>query len=179
VHDALAKIELPPDGVLGADARTVALTSARLQHLGEAQADRVVELVANAVASTLVRSIAAGRHWKELPLGSPLRDAEPGEADAPIVEGFADLVGESDRGLVVVDFKTSTGRLSSSEYLLQVAVYAYALRETTGRDVARVVVIYLGPDGTEEESLDGADLDTAIEQVLAAAGPGGELSRRR
>ena len=80
---------------------------------------------------------------------------------------------------MVVDFKTGAGRSSSAEYLLQVAVYAYALRETTGREVARVVVVYLGADGTEEDSLEGADLDAAIAQVLAAARPGGELSRRR
>lgn len=179
VHDALAKIRLPADGVLTDDARAVAVASARLQHLDEPGAGRAVRLVDSAVSSRLVRSIAAGRHWRELPLGSPLGDTVPGDPGAPIVEGFADLVGESEEGLVVVDFKTAAGRSSSAEYLLQVAVYAYALRETTGREVARVVVVYLGTDGTEEDALDGADLDAAIAQVLAATRPGGELSRRR
>jgi ATP-dependent helicase/nuclease subunit A len=169
VHDALAKIQLPTDGVLSDDARAVVMASAHSQHLEEPQAARVVGLVESAVSSALVRSIAAGRHWKELPLAAPLEDEVRTAAATPVVEGFADLVGESAGGLVVVDFKTATGRSSAAEYLLQVAVYAYAIRKATGRRVERVVVSYLGIDGTEEEALDGDELETAIAGVLGAA----------
>jgi ATP-dependent exoDNAse (exonuclease V) beta subunit len=127
--------------------------------------DFVVALVRSAVASPLVRSIAAGRHWKELPLAAPLRTEHGGS----VIEGFADLVGQSQAGLVVIDFKTAAGRSSSGQYLVQVAIYAYALREATGRSVQRVVVSYLGVDRTEEEWLEGPDLDAAIADALGAA----------
>jgi ATP-dependent helicase/nuclease subunit A len=178
VHDALAKIELPSSGVLTEDAAGIAATAAQAQHLDEAAAVLVVELVRSAIGSPLLRSIASGRHWKELPLAAPLPTAD-GELEGGVIEGFADLVGESPAGLVVVDFKTSAGRSSSTQYLWQVALYAYALSAATGRKVDRVVVTYLRVDGTEEESLAGAELAAAIDQVLATARSAGALSRPR
>jgi ATP-dependent helicase/nuclease subunit A len=170
VHDALAKIDLPIDGMITNADVEVAMTAARAQRLDEPLTQVVVDLVRSAVASDLVRSIAGHRHWKELPLAAPLPE---GTTVAPVViEGFADLVGESEAGLVVVDFKTSAGRSSSSQYLWQVATYAFALRESTGRKVARVVVSYLASDGTEEDSLEGEDLEEAIAAVLGAARSG-------
>ena len=178
MHDALAKIELPSSGVLTEDAAGIAATAAQAQHLDEAAAVLVVELVRSAIGSPLLRSIASGRHWKELPLAAPLPTAD-GELEGGVIEGFADLVGESPAGLVVVDFKTSAGRSSSTQYLWQVALYAYALSAATGRKVDRVVVTYLRVDGTEEESLAGAELAAAIDQVLATARSAGALSRPR
>jgi ATP-dependent exoDNAse (exonuclease V) beta subunit len=119
-----------------------------------------------------------GRHWKELPLAAPL-PAEDAEHGGGVIEGFADLVGETPAGLVVVDFKTAAGRSSSTQYLWQVALYAYALGAATQRRVDRVIVTYLGTDGTEEESLAGAELDAAIDEVLTAVRSAGALSRRR
>ena len=178
VHDALAKIELPSTGVLTDDAAGVAATAARAQHLDEVGGDLVVALVRSAVSSPLLRSIAVGRHWKELPLAAPL-PAEDAEHGGGVIEGFADLVGETPAGLVVVDFKTAAGRSSSTQYLWQVALYAYALGAATQRRVDRVIVTYLGTDGTEEESLAGAELDAAIDEVLTAVRSAGALSRRR
>jgi ATP-dependent exoDNAse (exonuclease V) beta subunit len=178
VHDALAKIELPSTGILTDDAAGIAAGAARAQHLEEAGVALVVALVRSAVGSPLLRSIAAGRHWKELPLAAPLPAAD-GAHEGGVIEGFADLVGESSAGLVVVDFKTAAGRSSSRQYLWQVALYAYALGAATGRRVDRVVVTYLGTEGTEEESLAGAELDAAIDQVLATARSAGVLSRPR
>lgn len=166
VHDALAKIELPTDGVLTHEAIGIATHSARSQHLDDRGIDTVVELVRTAVSSPLVRAIASGRHWKELPLAAPVSlDHDEGG----VIEGFADLVGESQSGLVVVDFKTTVGRSSSRQYLLQVALYAYALEVVTQRKVDRVVVVYLDAGGIIEESLEGTDLEAAIAQVLAVA----------
>jgi ATP-dependent exoDNAse (exonuclease V) beta subunit len=166
VHDALAKIPLPPDGVLTNDAIIVAGNAARAHHLAESDTALVIGLVRSAVASPLVRSIAAGRHWKELPLAAPVPLAGD---DRGVIEGFADLVGESADGLVVVDFKTTVGRSSSMQYLLQVALYAYALTAVTGQVVHRVVVAYLNAAGVDEMSLEGADLETAIARVLLVA----------
>ena len=118
VHDACsAKIELPSTGVLTDDAVGIAVTAARAQHLDDAGGDLVVALVRSAVGSPLLRSIASGRHWKELPLAAPL-PAEDAEHGGGVIEGFADLVGETPAGLVVVDFKTAAGRSSSTQYLL-------------------------------------------------------------
>ncbi len=178
VHDALAKIELPSTGVLTDDAAGIAVTAARAQHLDDAGGDLVVALVGSAVGSPLLRSITSGRHWTELPLAAPL-PAEDAEHGGGVIEGFADLVGETPAGLVVVDFKTAAGRSSSTQYLWQVALYAYALGAATERKVDRVVVTYLGADGTEEESLAGAELDAAIDEVLTATRSAGALSRRR
>jgi len=175
VHDALAKIDLPTTGVLSVEAIRIASTAARAQHLDGGDVDLVVALVRSAIASPLVRSVAGGRHWKELPLAAPLRAEDGGS----VIEGFADLVGESQDGLVVIDFKTAAGRSSSDQYLLQVAIYGYALREATGRNLERVVVSYLGVDRTEEEWLEGSDLDAAIAVVLGVARSGGDVSRRR
>jgi len=173
VHDALAKIDLPVDGVLsGADIET-SRSAATTQHLDGTDADEVVSLVSSAVSSPVVTSLAARRHWKELPLAAPL--VGDGESHV-VVEGFADLVGETDDGLVVVDFKTAAGRSSSLQYLWQVAIYAYAIRKSTGRPVTRVVVLYLHDDGADEESLEGAALDAVIDEVLQAAGPPGDNS---
>jgi hypothetical protein len=128
------------------------------------------------MASPLVRSVAAGHHWKELPLGAPLGPV--GQAgDGAVLEGFADLVGESGEGLIVIDFKTAGGQSPALQYLEQVAAYAYALRRTTGRRVAQVAVLYLHEDGADVEHLEGAALESAIEAVLAAARPNGEETR--
>jgi ATP-dependent exoDNAse (exonuclease V) beta subunit len=167
VHDALAKIDLPEDGVMTDGAHFLAMTAARAQRLDGDLAQDVVDLVRSALSSDLLRTIARHRHFKELPLAAPLPEGTP--ENPVVIEGFADLVGESDEGLIVVDFKTSTGRSGSSQYLWQVATYAFALQQTTGRRVARVVVSYLGVDGTEEESLEGEELEKAIGEVLRAA----------
>jgi ATP-dependent exoDNAse (exonuclease V) beta subunit len=169
VHDALSKIDLPSDGVLTDDAGMLAATAAHAQHLDDADGELVVALVRSAIGSPLVRGIAGRRHWKELPLAAPLPTEGGGNGARAVLEGFADLVGQSDSGLIVVDFKTAAGRGSSGQYLLQVAGYAYALGRATGRAIDRVVVSYLGVDGTEEDSLEGAGLAAAIAEVLGAA----------
>ncbi len=167
VHHALSKIELRDDGAMSEEDVSLARGAARTQRLDEEPIERVVALVRSALASPLVRSIAAGRHWKELPLAAAL----PG--DAGILEGFADLVGESEEGLVVVDFKTARRTGSSQQYLRQVAAYAYALARSTGRSVARVAVCYLSEEAADEDALAGEELEERIAEVLAAAGADG------
>jgi ATP-dependent exoDNAse (exonuclease V) beta subunit len=171
VHDALAKVRLPRSGVLSEEDRRIADSSARAQHLSDTHAALVVALVSRAVAAPTVRALAARRHWKELALAAPLPGGD-GSAHASVLEGFADLVGESDEGLVVVDFKTAASRSASAQYLSQVAAYAYALREATGRSVAKVSVLYLNVDGAEEDSLAGEALEDAIAAVLEAGRAG-------
>jgi ATP-dependent exoDNAse (exonuclease V) beta subunit len=169
VHDALAKIDLPADGTMTSVAIEVATSAARAQNLDDGLIDVVIALVRAALETPLVRSIARARHWKELPLAAAVPSPGAPPEDRAVIEGFADLVGDTESGLIVVDFKTSGGRSSTSRYLSQVATYAFTLQEATGRDVARVVVLYLSEDGTREESLEGADLSRAIDDVLRAA----------
>jgi len=169
VHDALSKIDFPASGELTDDDRDVVAAAARSQRLSDAGSDLVLALVRSAIGSALIRSIARRRHWKELALGAPLPSGSGRDEDRPVLEGFADLVSETDAGLLVVDFKTAPGRSSSDQYLLQVASYAYALQAATGRTVDRVVVSYLAADGTTEESLEGGRLESAIAEVLGAA----------
>ncbi|MGH9045044.1 MAG: UvrD-helicase domain-containing protein [Acidimicrobiales bacterium] len=160
VHNALAAIELPTDGWLSAEALVKARTSAAGQHLDPEQTEHVLRLVASAVGSRTVRAIASRRHWKELPLAVPA--GEDG-----VLEGFADLVGEADGSVTILDFKTAT-RSRSREHLLQVALYAHALRATTGVGVACAGVVYLAEQGTSEVLLSGSGLETTIDQALEA-----------
>jgi ATP-dependent exoDNAse (exonuclease V) beta subunit len=169
VHDALSKIDFPTSGELTDEDRGIVAAAARSQRLSDAGSGLVLALVRGAIGSALIRSIARRRHWKELALGAPLPPGPERAEDHPVLEGFADLVSETDAGLLVVDFKTAPGRSSSAQYLLQVASYAYALQAATGRSVDRVVVSYLAPDGTTEESLEGERLESAIAEVLGAA----------
>ncbi|MGH9007463.1 MAG: UvrD-helicase domain-containing protein [Acidimicrobiales bacterium] len=163
VHDALAKIDFPADGEMDEAGLAIARGSVEIQRLEGEPADRALGMVRSALASTLLRSIAAGRHWKELPLAAPLGTDGPS-----VIEGFADLVGESERGLVVVDFKTAPGRTGTPQYLRQVAIYAHLLRHTTGRPIERVVVSYLAAGGTEDVAAEGQELEELIQAAVRA-----------
>ncbi|HXQ19583.1 MAG TPA: UvrD-helicase domain-containing protein [Acidimicrobiales bacterium] len=179
VHDTLAKVDLRgwADGPAVEDAgrsealRLLAETATRAQGLEEARAADVARLARRALGAPTVRALAGVRHFRELPLAAPV---EPGNGDAGVIEGFADLVGQLVDGLVVVDFKTFVDRHTRShatnpEHLRQVAAYAYALRCATGLPVTRAVVCYLFDDGADEVALMGEALDAAIADVLDAA----------
>jgi len=183
VHDTLAKAELHrwapgteiDEGARSAALRRIAANATSAQGLDERRAEEVERLVRSALGSPTVRSVAATRHFRELPLAAPIDLApdHPGSRSG-VVEGFADLVGELDDGLVVIDFKTFVDRGAGShatdpEHLCQVAAYAYALRSATGRPVTRAVVCYLFPDGADEVSLAGAELEAAVEDVVMTA----------
>ena len=68
-----------------------------------------------------------------------------------LVEGYVDLVYETEQGLVVVDYKTDQVELNDIDvkvdrYRLQGATYAVALEETTRQPVSRVVFAFLSTD---------------------------------
>ncbi len=87
-----------------------------------------------------------------------------------------DLVLEDDEGLVVVDYKTDrTGGeadvvRAAARYRPQVASYALALEEATGRPVHRCVLVFVGDGGPVEDVLEGAPLVDAIVAARQAAG---------
>ena len=93
--------------------------------------------VAAALAHPLLRRAAgAGRLARETPLAIALDDGT-------LVEGVVDAAFEEPAGWTVVDFKTDvelTARLP--EYQRQVALYARAIAQATGKP-ARAVLLQL------------------------------------
>lgn len=72
--------------------------------------------------------------------------------------GVIDRIDEQEDGLVIVDFKSGTRKLTPQEVErdLQLTVYAFAAQQLYGRPTARVAQLYLR-DGTLLRSLRGPD----------------------
>ncbi|MGH8867778.1 MAG: 3'-5' exonuclease, partial [Actinomycetes bacterium] len=106
-----------------------------------------------ALAAPIVRLAASRRHWKEVPVVV--------ELDGRVVEGFVDLVVDTDDGLVVVDYKTDGVRSASERevtvqrYAPQLHAYADALARATGLPVAPPQLLFCRPDGAESVSVPG------------------------
>ncbi|HET9051056.1 MAG TPA: 3'-5' exonuclease, partial [Candidatus Dormibacteraeota bacterium] len=136
VHAVLQVIDLAAGGDLDALARVHSAIEGIPERAGE-----VAGLVRSALASAPVRAAAAARHWREVPLGAPVEGA--------VLEGFVDLLYElADGRLVVVDYKTDAvgggasidGRME--RYALQGGVYALLVAVATGREVARIELVF-------------------------------------
>jgi ATP-dependent helicase/nuclease subunit A len=105
--------------------------------------------------------VDGGRYWRELFVAAPV--------DGVVVEGFVDLVYESPRGLVVVDYKTDA--VASPEEIdaavarhrLQAAAYAAALGQSLGRPVVAARLVFVGPDPAVERTI--ADLPAALGEL--------------
>jgi hypothetical protein len=167
VHGALATIDLTTGADdTGRSAPEVARGRAAA-HGVSAHADAIVAMVDAALASPTVVAGAAGRHWRELFVAVPVGGG--------VLEGFVDLVLEDDEGLVVVDYKTDvTGGRPGLEsagvrYRPQVASYALALEEATGRKVRRCVLVFVGDGHPVEDVLEGAELARALAAARQAA----------
>jgi ATP-dependent helicase/nuclease subunit A len=100
-----------------------------------------------ALAAQIVQLAATRRHWKEVPVVADL--------GGRIVEGFIDLVVETDDGLVVVDYKTdSVGseadvRAKAEHYAPQIRAYAEALALATGLRVAAPQLLFCQPTSAD------------------------------
>lgn len=145
-------------------------TLAGLQELAAAQAaaegiggrsDEVERLARRAAESPPVRAaLASGRFWREVPLAA--------ELDGTILEGFADLVSESDGGLRVVDYKTDKVAAGDIErrfdhYRVQAGVYALLLETVTQKPVTAVDFVFVQP--ATVRPLAGAELRDAVAEV--------------
>src|SRR5439155_15122731 len=94
------------------------------------------------------RALAAGRRWREVPVGCVV--------DGLVLEGRIDLLYEDlDGSLTIVDFKTdliAAAELSAraAEHRAQGGAYALALEQATGQRVRSVafVLAALGGDAT-------------------------------
>ncbi len=126
---------------------------------------------------TLTEALAGGRYWRELYVSAPIGDVS--------VEGFIDLLYETDQGLVVVDYKTDRapgeGELDAAlqRYTPQGAAYALAIEEALGQQVERCVFVFVEPGRARERQI--ADLPSAIanvrERIGAVASPGASPAR--
>ncbi len=148
---------------------------ARAQAAAEGIAARVpavVEAVRRVGASEPVQAaIAAGRLWREVPVGA--------EESGVIVEGFIDLLYETPAGLRVVDYKTDNATAAEIDrrfrhYRLQGGAYALLLERATGRAVAGVDFVFSATG--QVRSIAGAELATLVGEVRSrlAQGPAAE-----
>jgi len=160
VHASLADIDLATGcdaGGRGAD--EVARTRAVAQGV-DGHASEVATMVAGALSSPTVTRAATRRHWREVYVSAPV-------GDGGVLEGFVDLLFEDEGALVVVDYKTDRPRdgqglaASVATYRLQVAAYAVALESSTGLDVSRCVLVFVGDGQPVEHVIDGEDLAAA------------------
>ncbi|MGI8711397.1 MAG: UvrD-helicase domain-containing protein, partial [Acidimicrobiales bacterium] len=166
VHATLQTIDLA--GGRDLDAAVAAQCEA------EAIVDRrptVAALVRAALGSPVVRAAAAGPHWREVYACTPT-------AGGRLLEGYIDLLYRTEAGMVVVDYKTA-GSSDPADlarrvegYRLQGAAYALTVAETTGEPVARVVFLFLTPDGAVEIDLDY--VEASANQVRALVEQGWE-----
>jgi ATP-dependent helicase/nuclease subunit A len=157
VHAVLQTVDLTTGAELGA--------AARAQAVAEGVADRADEvrgLAEAALQAPVVRAAVTGGHrwWREVPVAA--------EVDGTVLEGFIDLLVESDDGLVVVDYKTD--HVSEHEveallarYSVQGAAYAVALEAALARPVTRCVFVFARAAGPLEREI--PDLDSAKAEV--------------
>ena len=155
VHAVLQSIDLATgDGILD---------TARAQATAEGIDDRRGEVAKFAEAArqskAVQEAIASRRFWREVYVSAPI--------NGTLVEGFIDLLYESDDGLVVVDYKTDSLEshaaidAAMTRYRLQGATYALLLQESLGRQVARCVFAFVQPQ--QERTVE--DLQAAIDEV--------------
>ena len=140
--------------------------------------DQVADLAASAITSQEIQLAIQNRYWRELHVACPIGQK--------IVEGYVDLVYETEQGLVVVDYKTDQVEpteidLKVDRYRLQGATYAAALEETTRQPVNKVVFAFLSPD-SEAICASLPDLREAIvdvRKVIELEGAAGSHPRDR
>ena len=161
VHAVLQTVDLATGGGLRAAAAAQAAAEGVIGREGD-----VEQLARAALSAPSVREAAGCRSWRETFVATPLGDRT--------LEGYIDLLYRTDDGLVVVDYKTASTSADLDArvagYRAQGGAYAVAVEEATGERVARVVFVFLTPDGAVERELPG--LRASMEAArTAVAGP--------
>jgi hypothetical protein len=144
VHAVLQTVDLATgDGLRAAAAAQAAAESV----IG--REDEVERLARAALSAPVVREAARCRRWRETFVATPVGERT--------LEGYIDLLYRTDDGLVVVDYKTASSSADLDArvagYRAQGGAYAVAVEEATGERVARVVFVFLTPDGAVEHEL--------------------------
>jgi ATP-dependent helicase/nuclease subunit A len=108
-------------------------------------AGEVRSRVQAALRAPIIQLAATHRHWKEVPIVAQL--------GSRIVEGFIDVVIETDEGLLIVDYKTDSARTAADieaktqHYAPQIRAYAQALALATGLTLAPPQLLFCRPTG--------------------------------
>ena len=135
VHAVLQSVDLATlDGL-----ENLARAHAAAEGVG-ARAGEVARLARRAAESEPVRrAVAAGRLWREVPIGAPDGDG--------VLEGFIDLLFETPEGFEVVDYKTDDvsaaevqGRME--RYEVQGRSYATLVEKVAGRRPSAVHFVF-------------------------------------
>jgi ATP-dependent helicase/nuclease subunit A len=157
VHEALASLDLSALG--GA---TTGGISGAVAALKPALAAYASELVYKAIKSPVLALAGQSRHWKELYVCAR---SPKGAA----VEGYCDLVIETQDGLIVVDYKTDALSAAPDKarllehYSMQLGAYAYALARATGLKVVGARILFLGDEELVEKEVD--KLEERMQQI--------------
>lgn len=137
VHSTLQSVDLST----GQGLHEISQAQAAAEGLRDRWAE-VAKFARIALDSDVVKAaVASGRYFKEVYVAAPVGSV--------LLEGFVDLVYESEDGLVVIDYKTDGVETadeierSMERYRLQGGSYALALGRTAGKSVARVVFLFL------------------------------------
>ena len=156
VHGALQTVDLASGAPL---APTAAAQAAAEGVIGR-EAD-IEGLVRAALRSPSVRDSLAWPRWRETYVATQVGERT--------LEGYIDLLYRTDEGLVVVDYKTASSTADLDRrmgaYRAQGAAYALAVGGATAEVVARVVFLFLTPEGAVEVELE--DLPQAMSELEA------------
>jgi ATP-dependent helicase/nuclease subunit A len=139
VHAAIQSLGLDAaDGLISAFARAQAVAEAIPERVAEVE-NLVRWVIRSSEAAARARS--AKRALREVPFAV--------EGDGTVVEGFIDLVLETDRGIEIVDWKTDQIPAQAvpermREYETQAGLYVYGLEAATGRRASAVTYVFAG-----------------------------------
>jgi ATP-dependent helicase/nuclease subunit A len=121
----------------------------------------VVTAVAVALGCPIVRTAAAGPHWRELFVAAPLGDR--------LLEGYVDLLVRTEAGLAVVDYKTDARPPADGgvdpHHRTQLAAYAHALEHALGEPVTQAYLLYCRDAERPQRAV--PDLAAAVAEVRA------------
>ncbi|WP_158412204.1 UvrD-helicase domain-containing protein [Ilumatobacter nonamiensis] len=126
--------------------------------------DRTVAALArSAIEAPIVREVVNGaEHWRELFIAAPV--------GSRVLEGYIDLLVRTDRGLVIVDYKTDkwSGPVQTAErigrYRTQLAAYGAALEATLDEAVVGGVLVRCRA-GEPPEQIEIPDWSAALDEV--------------
>ncbi|HEX6257825.1 MAG TPA: UvrD-helicase domain-containing protein [Euzebyales bacterium] len=144
VHAVLQTIDLST----GAGLAEAAAAQAAAEGVIGREAD-VERLAGAALEAPAVREAVTCPRWRETFVATTV--------GGRTLEGYVDLLYRCDEGLVIVDYKTASSSADLDArvdgYRAQGGSYAVAVEAATGEAVARVVFVFLTPDGVVERTL--------------------------
>lgn len=130
-----------------------AVSAAVVEFKIETQKSTVLKMVNNALQSETISKAMQCKHYKETYIGLPILTSQGRRV---LLEGFVDLLIETDDGLIIVDFKT-TGLTDEADfegltedYEPQGLAYAYGVGVLTGKRIVDVVFLILNNNGWRE-----------------------------